>query len=1067
MMPNIHLVRQLCTSIMIALLFVTGPATGAPALADRIELGRDLNGDPCVATRNWQSGAGVIKVEQEQPYTITCRGVSSARIQGIVVPPGATQTLAIGRQCSAALPFEVQGVGAVEARQCYDPDLRLAVVEVRSGQKARGLVGAASASALGPMEQALRALSGVPLLVGGQKPLPVSIKLASLAPAPAAPPETATRHEYGAEAALQQGLSLLHRGSHVDASRVLNDALSRLAADAPISTRVELELTAGLADSNISQFDAASQHFRNATAVLAASPASEGAAFLQSKRLTYQALDLVNRRRWADAITVLDSVSKATDPLNDPVYLGQLNQGGHDKSVTSSIAVADAAQLDWLVLEAEKYWTRSVALLALGRTNDSGDALNQAVRYATELQRSVSRGSITWLRAGLQRQQGRIAAQSGKIDVALASYNCAVAALQGAEQPQGSGCILSGDASRAHDVVVSSGPVIAETQLERAGVMALQANVDTAVLLREFGGAVDTLLASGTNNGEVPAALGSYFDLLIKVSATAPSANIDEAYFRALQTVGEPAIARDVARLQNLVTSDGSIGGKVRDRADLERQVTRLRYEIASAGAADSVKLAALEKDRAVAEAALSALNAELGENVQYRALDDQPATISEVRSALKAGDVYLKIAGLRSNLYAIAISADKTAIYQLAANTSQVQAIANTVIASSRSHQDAAGLTHVDPFNVQAAFALFRAVAGPAEAMLTGAQNVIFDPAGPLRNVPLAILVTNKASVERYKAQRNQEVNDYSQVEFLGSKAGVSTALSPRSFIIVRNKVAPSGAPKPFLGLGENAPAPIVSASLAARPVIFGAGCAISYGEWASITNGNRPVSAHEIGVASDALGFPGAPSIIGTAFTDTALQSDSDANQLAQYQVLHFATHGIPETRFDSGTCPTSLPPSLITSMAAPTESGPVSDGLLTFAKVARLRLDANLVVLSACETSSGTSQQTGRLSGQEDSTPTLDGLVRAFLSANARAVLATYWKVPAETESDELIGAFYRTGRTASIGSALREAQLTLIRQPRFSHPYYWGAYFVVGDGSKTMLTGGRVASRNNGP
>jgi CHAT domain-containing protein len=121
----------------------------------------------------------------------------------------------------------------------------------------------------------------------------------------------------------------------------------------------------------------------------------------------------------------------------------------------------------------------------------------------------------------------------------------------------------------------------------------------------------------------------------------------------------------------------------------------------------------------------------------------------------------------------------------------------------------------------------------------------------------------------------------------------------------------------------------------------------------------------------------------------------------------------------------------------------------------------------VLSACETSSGTSQQTGRLSGQEDSTPTLDGLVRAFLSANARAVLATYWKVPAETESDELIGAFYRTGRTASIGSALREAQLTLIRQPRFSHPYYWGAYFVVGDGSKTMLTGGRVASRNNGP
>jgi CHAT domain-containing protein len=89
-------------------------------------------------------------------------------------------------------------------------------------------------------------------------------------------------------------------------------------------------------------------------------------------------------------------------------------------------------------------------------------------------------------------------------------------------------------------------------------------------------------------------------------------------------------------------------------------------------------------------------------------------------------------------------------------------------------------------------------------------------------------------------------------------------------------------------------------------------------------------------------------------------------------------------------------------------------------------------------------------------EDSTPALDGLVRSFIVANARSVLATFWRVPAIEQSDELMGAFYRAGRTDSISESLKIAQNTLIAQPRYSHPYYWGAYFLVGDGSKSMLT-----------
>jgi CHAT domain-containing protein len=68
----------------------------------------------------------------------------------------------------------------------------------------------------------------------------------------------------------------------------------------------------------------------------------------------------------------------------------------------------------------------------------------------------------------------------------------------------------------------------------------------------------------------------------------------------------------------------------------------------------------------------------------------------------------------------------------------------------------------------------------------------------------------------------------------------------------------------------------------------------------------------------------------------------------------------------------------------------------------------------------------------------------------------VLATYWQVSAEKESDEFIRAFYARARSGTMGEAMQEAQRTLIAQPAYSHPFYWAPYFLVGDSSKTVLT-----------
>ncbi len=129
--------------------------------------------------------------------------------------------------------------------------------------------------------------------------------------------------------ALAQGISLNHKGLHVDASRVLNDALSRMDPSTPAPLRADLQLEAGLADSNIRFPDAAAAHFAAADAIFTAEPAVRS-AFLARKRDTYVAFDAINRHAFAEALATLDRVATAPlaadQPLSDPNVLRLLNQ---------------------------------------------------------------------------------------------------------------------------------------------------------------------------------------------------------------------------------------------------------------------------------------------------------------------------------------------------------------------------------------------------------------------------------------------------------------------------------------------------------------------------------------------------------------------------------------------------------------------------------------------------------------------------------------------------------------------------------------------------------------------
>jgi len=160
--------------------------------------------------------------------------------------------------------------------------------------------------------------------------------------------------------------------------------------------------------------------------------------------------------------------------------------------------------------------------------------------------------------------------------------------------------------------------------------------------------------------------------------------------------------------------------------------------------------------------------------------------------------------------------------------------------------------------------------------------------------------------------------------------------------------------------------------------------------------------------------------------ASRETALNKD-----LSRYRIIHFATHGLLDNEHPELS---GLVLSLVDS------SGNPQDGFLDLEDVYNLDLPADLVVLSACETGLG----------KEISGEGLVGLTRGFMYAGASRVVATLWPADDAATAD-LMGAFYRGMLKGGLrpAAALREAQRHLMKQKRFSSPYYWAAFTLEGE------------------
>jgi CHAT domain-containing protein len=157
-----------------------------------------------------------------------------------------------------------------------------------------------------------------------------------------------------------------------------------------------------------------------------------------------------------------------------------------------------------------------------------------------------------------------------------------------------------------------------------------------------------------------------------------------------------------------------------------------------------------------------------------------------------------------------------------------------------------------------------------------------------------------------------------------------------------------------------------------------------------------------------------------------DTAMDT-----QLSDYRIVHFATHGLINNEHPDLS---GIVLSLVDRQGRP------QNGFLRLYDIYNLKLDADLVVLSACQTALGK-----QIKGEG-----LVGLTRGFMYAGAPRVVASYWRIDDRATAD-MMRRFYQSMLKDGLrpAAALRAAQVSMLRDPRWQAPHYWAAFTLQGE------------------
>ena len=377
--------------------------------------------------------------------------------------------------------------------------------------------------------------------------------------------------------------------------------------------------------------------------------------------------------------------------------------------------------------------------------------------------------------------------------------------------------------------------------------------------------------------------------------------------------------------------------------------------------------------------------------------------------------------------------------------------------------------LVQILPFDLERAHALYMTLLAPVEDMIKD-KHLLIVPSGSLGSLPFNVLVT-----EPPKARIPDTATGYREVRWLGARQPLTALPTVASLRSLRQFAKSGRASKSYLGIGN----PLLDGPqlgewkeyyVRAAEVARSKNClstsqraefasppprrsvanfeALFQGAGVDIEQVRQqvplPGTVDELCEIGRRLGAPVSDIILGAGATEGALKDLSDRGDLADYTIVHFATHGVL-----SGQLTGWSEPGLILTPPPKGTSDPRllqrDDGYLTASEVATLKFNADWVVLSVCYTG-GSGGETAEA---------LSGLARAFFYAGTRALVISHWDVDSDAAVKLTTRAFQELAANPGMGraEALRASMRDLIENGKAyeAHPSEWAPFVVVGEGA----------------